>query len=290
MKILLLGKNGQVGWELQRALAPLGELVALDRRDAGGDLSLPEQVAQRIREEKPQWVVNAAAYTAVDKAESDAATARLINGQTVAHIAQACAITGAALLHYSTDYVFDGSGEDFRREDAHTSPLSVYGHTKLEGEQAIQASGCAHLILRTSWVYSRHGRNFLLTIERLAKERSRLTIVADQRGTPNWARELARATVALAGFGRDELSARAGIYHLSSRGETTWHGFAQAIVASMRLGKTVEVEPIATRDYPTPARRPAYSVLDCSKLERAFGLVLPDWEDAFAECQRGSTE
>jgi dTDP-4-dehydrorhamnose reductase len=281
MKILLLGKNGQVGWELQRALAPLGELVALDRRDAGGDLSLPEQVAQRIREEKPQWVVNAAAYTAVDKAESDAATARLINGQTVAHIAQACAITGAALLHYSTDYVFDGSGEDFRREDAHTSPLSVYGHTKLEGEQAIQASGCPHLIFRTSWVYAARGGNFAKTMLRLAQEKTQLSVVADQWGAPTGAELIADVSAQAISRFSAQLS---GVYHLVAAGQTTWLDYARYVIEAARAaGKPITVAaeniaPVLTANYPTPAKRPLNSRLDTCKLRSTFGLALPQWQ------------
>jgi dTDP-4-dehydrorhamnose reductase len=281
VKILLLGKNGQVGWELQRALAPLGELVALDRRDAGGDLSQPEQVAQRIRDEKPQWVVNAAAYTAVDKAESDAATARLINSEAVAQIAQACAATGAALLHYSTDYVFDGSGEHFRSEAAATAPLSVYGQTKLEGEQAIRASGCSHLIFRTSWVYAARGGNFAKTMLRLAQEKTQLSVVADQFGAPTGAELIADVSAqALTRFN----APLSGVYHLVAAGQTTWLDYARHVIETARTaGKPItvaaeQIAPVLTTNYPTPAKRPLNSRLDTDKLQRSFGLHLPHWQ------------
>lgn len=285
MRILLTGATGQLGCELA-GLLTAHDVVAPPR--SACDLADPRSIRDAIRNARPDMLINPAAYTAVDRAEQEPELARAINAIAPAVLAEEARRLGVPLMHFSTDYVFSGEASEPYTEDHPTAPINVYGHTKLEGEQAIQATGCIHLILRTSWVYSRHGRNFLLTIERLARERTRLTIVADQRGTPNWARELARATVALAGIGRDELSARTGIYHVSGRGETTWHGFAKAIVASMRLAHPVEVEPIATVDYPTPARRPAYSVLDATKLQRAFGLVLPRWEDSFAECQQGA--
>ena len=285
MRILLTGATGQIGYELAGLLR--AHAVFAPPRSAC-DLASPRSIRDAVRDAKPDVIINPAAYTAVDQAEQEPALARAINAVVPAVLAEEARRLGIPLIHFSTDYVFSGDASDPYTEDHPTAPINVYGHTKLEGEQAIQGSGCTHVILRTSWVYSRHGRNFLLTVERLARERPRLTIVADQRGTPNWARELARATAALAGIGRDELSARAGIYHLSGRGETTWHGFARAIVASMRLGRTVQIEPLATIDYPTPAQRPAYSVLDATKLERTFGVVLPRWENALAECQQGS--
>lgn len=283
MRILLTGATGQLGFELGRMLT--AHKVFAPPRSAC-DLADPRSIRDAVRDAQPDLVINPAAYTAVDRAEQEPELARAINAIAPAVLAEEALRLGVPLIHFSTDYVFSGDASAPYTEDHPTAPINVYGHTKLEGEQAIEASGCIHVILRTSWVYARHGRNFLLTVERLARERARLTIVADQRGTPNWARELARATVALAGIGRDELSARAGIYHLSGQGETTWYGFAKAIVASMHLAHAVEVEPIATVDYPAPARRPAYSVLDATKLQRAFGLVLPRWEDSLAECQR----
>jgi dTDP-4-dehydrorhamnose reductase len=285
VRILLTGATGQLGCELA-GLLTAHDVVAPPR--SACDLAEPRSIRDAVRDARPDLIINPAAYTAVDRAEQEPELARAINAIAPAVLAEEARRLGVPLIHFSTDYVFSGEASEPYTEDHATAPINVYGHTKLEGEQAIQGSGCIHVILRTSWVYSRHGRNFLLTIERLARERTRLTIVADQRGTPNWARELARATVALAGIGRDELSARAGIYHLSARGETTWHGFAKAIVASMRLAHAVEVEPIATADYPTPARRPAYSVLDATKLQCAFGLVLPHWEDSLCECEQGA--
>jgi dTDP-4-dehydrorhamnose reductase len=285
VRILLTGASGQLGCELA-GLLTAHDVFAPSR--AACDLANPRSIRDAVRNARPDLIINPAAYTAVDRAEQEPELARAINAIAPAVLADEGRRLGVPLLHFSTDYVFSGEASVPYTEDHPAAPINVYGHTKLEGEQAVLASGCAHVILRTSWVYSRHGRNFLLTIERLARERTRLSIVADQRGTPNWARELARATVALAGIGRDELSARAGIYHLSGQGETTWHGFAEAIVASMQLARAVAVEPLATVDYPTPARRPAYSVLDGAKLERAFGLVLPRWEDSLSECQRGA--
>jgi dTDP-4-dehydrorhamnose reductase len=281
VKILLLGKNGQVGWELQRALAPLGELVALDRRDAGGDLLQPEAVAQRIAQEQPQWVVNAAAYTAVDKAESDVAAARCVNAQAVAAIAKACQQTGAKLVHYSTDYVFDGSGEHARSEEAPTAPLSVYGQTKLEGEQAIAASACAHLLFRTSWVYAARGGNFAKTMLRLAQEKTQLAVVQDQWGAPTGAELIADVTAqCMARF----TPAHRGTYHLVAAGETCWLDYARHVIEVARTkGKPImvavdQVRGQLTANYPTPARRPLNSRLDTHKLRNTFGLTLPHWQ------------
>jgi dTDP-4-dehydrorhamnose reductase len=285
VRILLTGSTGQLGCELAGLLSA-HDVVAPTR--SACDLADPRSIRDAVGDARPDLIINPAAYTAVDQAEQEPALARAINAIAPAVLAEEARRLRVPLIHFSTDYVFSGEASAPYTEDQPTAPINVYGHTKLEGEQAIQASGCIHVILRTSWVYSRHGRNFLLTIERLARERTRLRIVADQRGTPNWARELARATLALTGTGRDELSARAGIYHLSGQGETTWHGFARTIVASMPLAHAVDVEPIATADYPTLARRPAYSVLDATKFRRAFGIVLPRWEDALAACQQGS--
>ena len=285
MRILLTGATGQLGCELA-ALLGARDVFAPPRSSC--DLADARSIRDAVRDARPDVIINPAAFTAVDRAEQEPALARAINAIAPAVLAEEARRLGIPLIHFSTDYVFSGEASDPYTEDHPTAPINVYGHTKLEGEQAIQASGCIYVILRTSWVYSRHGKNFLLTIERLARERTRLTIVADQWGTPNWARELARATITLAGVGRDELSARAGIYHLSGRGVTTWYGFAKAIVASMGLAHAVDVEPIATVDYPTPARRPAYSVLDTTKLQRAFGLVLPGWESSLAACRQAT--
>ena len=286
MKILLLGKGGQVGWELQRALAPLGELVALDFDSSEGlcgDFSQPDAVAATVRRVAPDLIVNAAAHTAVDRAESEPDLVRLINAVTPGRIAQEARALGAHLVHYSTDYVFDGSGEAARAEDAPTNPLSVYGRTKLEGEQAIAASGATHLILRTSWVYAARGGNFARTMLRLAKERDRLTVIADQIGAPTGAELLADVTAHAVRTlrVRPELS---GLYHCVAAGETSWHGYARHVIAQARTaGQDIRVAdeaivPIPTTDYPTPAARPLNSRLDTRRLCETFGLVLPHWQ------------
>lgn len=284
-KILLFGANGQVGWELQRALAPLGELVACDRHRA--DLSDPKTVAHLVHVEKPSVIVNAGAYTAVDKAESDVATARLVNAEAVGALAAAAAELDAWLVHYSTDYVFNGSGSTPFTENDATAPLSVYGQTKLEGEQAIRNSGCKHLILRTSWVYASRGANFAKTMLRLASEREELRVVADQVGAPTSAELIADVTaLILARLHHDsELEDGAsGTYHLVASGETSWHGFARFVIGkAIELGvalKTVpeRVMPIGSADYPLPARRPANSRLDNDKIQRTFDVTLPQWE------------
>lgn len=286
MKILLFGKGGQVGWELQRALAPLGELIALDFDSAGdlsGNFSQPEAVAATVRRVAPDLIVNAAAHTAVDKAESEADLARLINATTPGRIAQEAKALGAHLIHYSTDYVFDGSGDAPRDETAATGPLSVYGRTKLEGEQLIAASGATHLILRTSWVYAARGGNFAKTMLKLAKERERLTVIADQIGAPTGAELLADVSAHAARTlrARPELS---GLYHCVAAGETSWHGYATHVIERARAaGHAIKVAPdailpIPTSDYPTPAARPLNSRLDTRRLREAFGLVLPPWQ------------
>lgn len=286
MKILLFGKGGQVGWELQRALAPLGELIALDFDTAGdlsGDFSQPEAVAATVRRVAPDLIVNAAAHTAVDKAESEADLARLINASTPGRIAQEAKALGAHLIHYSTDYVFDGSGDAPRDETAATGPLSVYGRTKLEGEQLIAASGATHLILRTSWVYAARGGNFAKTMLKLAKERERLTVIADQFGAPTGAELLADVSAHAARMlrARPELS---GLYHCVAAGETSWYGYATHVIERARAaGHAIKVAPdailpIPTSDYPTPATRPLNSRLDTRRLCGVFGLVLPPWQ------------
>ena len=289
MKILLLGKNGQVGWELQRALAPLGEVIALDRQGADGlcgDLADLERLAATVRALAPDVIVNAAAYTAVDKAESEPDLAMLINGEAPGVLAKEAAALGAWLIHYSSDYVFDGSGEQQWREDAATGPLSVYGRSKLMGEQAIQASGAKALILRTSWVYAARGHNFAKTMLRLATERDSLNVVADQYGAPTGAELIADVTAQILYRVRADQNpaALAGIYHLAAAGETSWHGFAQFVLEhAARNGVALKVAPdqigaIPTEAYPVPAPRPRNSRLALSKLETAFQLKMPSWQ------------
>ena len=286
MKILLLGKNGQVGWELQRALAPLGELTALDRQgDDGlcGDLTNLDGLAATVRAVQPQVIVNAAAYTAVDKAEGEPELAQRINAEAPAALAREAAALGALLVHYSTDYVFDGSGSAPWAEDAPTGPLGVYGATKLAGEQAIAQTGCPHLILRTSWVYAARGGNFARNMLRLAQERERLTVIDDQWGAPTGAELIADVTAHAVAQTRQQ-PAKAGIYHLTAAGETTWFSYAKFVLAlagqaqkAIKI-KATELLPIPTSAYPTPARRPHNSRLDTRKLQTRFGLALPPWQ------------
>ena len=286
MKILLLGKNGQVGWELQRSLSILGEVVACDfdsPAELKADFSDPESLLALIRRVRPDAIVNAAAHTAVDKAESEPDLARRINALAPAVLAREAAALGACLVHYSTDYVFDGSGDQPRKEDAITKPLSVYGHTKLEGEALIRASGCSHLILRTSWVYAARGGNFARTMLRLAAEREELKVIADQVGAPTGADLLADVT-ALALWRLRSQPALSGSYHCVAAGETNWHGYAQFVIEWARAhGHAVKVAPdrvlsTLTQDYPTPARRPLNSRLDTTKLRSTFGITLPHWQ------------
>lgn len=284
-KILLLGANGQVGWELQRALAPLGNLTICDRQR--GDLSNLEALAYMVHTERPDIIVNAAAYTAVDKAESDVEGARRINTEAVALLAELAVELNAWLVHYSTDYVFDGHGDTPFTEDAATAPLGVYGQTKRDGEIAIRESGCRHLILRTSWVYAARGANFAKTMLRLAAERSELKVVADQFGAPTSAELIADVTAqALARLQIDSAlqSSVSGTYHLAASGVVSWHGFARFVIGeALRLGATLKaspehVLPITTAEYPLPAKRPANSRLDTHKLQHTFGVTLPSWE------------
>lgn len=286
MKLLLLGKNGQVGWELQRALAPLGELVACDFDSPGelrADFAQPESLAALVQRVRPDVIVNAAAHTAVDKAESEPALAQALNATAPAVLAREAAALGAWLLHYSTDYVFDGSGDQPRDEDDAPGPLSVYGRTKWEGEAAIRASGCRHLILRTSWVYAARGGNFARTMLRLAAERDELKVIDDQIGAPTGADLLADVSAhALRTLQqRPEL---AGTYHCVAAGHTSWHGYARFVIEWARAhGHPVKVAPEAihptpTRSYPTPAQRPLNSRLGTARLQAAFGLRLPPWQ------------
>ncbi len=292
-RILLLGAGGQLGTELRTLLearhqAGTCELHALTRAEA--DLSRPEQLRSIVRELKPGIILNAAAYTAVDKAESEPEAAALINTRSPGVLAEEAARYGGLLVHYSTDYVFDGSKSSPWLEDDATGPLNVYGQTKLAGEEAIAACGGRYLIFRTSWVFAPHGKNFLLTILRLARERDRLTIVADQKGAPTSARAIAEATAAVVDkmMSRDAVDSCSGVYHMSCAGQTTWYGFAQAIVeeaaaADYLGGKRPEVAPIASSQFPTPARRPTHSTLDNGKLLRHFGVALPPWREALAQ-------
>ena len=279
LRILLTGAQGQVGHELARLLRAHGDVRATDR--ATLDRADPAAIVAAMRAARPQLVVNAGAYTAVDLAERERDLAFAVNARAPQVLAEEAKRAGALLIHYSTDYVFDGAATAPYAEGAPTGPLNAYGASKLEGEQAIAATGAHALVLRTSWVYGTRGKNFLLTILRLAAERDELTIVADQTGTPNWSRTLAQATSALVARGLPDLVERAGLYHLSSTGATTWHGFATAIVGG---GGRPRVVPIATADYPTPARRPAYGVLATDRFRAAFGFALPPWDEALAAC------
>jgi len=293
MKLLLLGKGGQVGWELQRSLAPLGELVALDfdSPDFHADFSQPALLADTVMKIRPDVIVNAAAHTAVDKAESEPELARKLNATSPGVVAKAAQEIGALMVHYSTDYVFDGSGSKPWREDDATRPLSVYGATKLEGEQLVAQNCARHLIFRTSWVYAARGGNFAKTMLRLAKERDRLTVIDDQFGAPTGAELLADATAhAILATLRDP--SKAGLYHLIAAGETSWHGYArfvleQARAAGVELRAGPEaVEPVPTSAFPTPATRPHNSRLNTDKLRAAFGLTLPDWQTGVARMLR----
>ena len=285
IKILLLGKNGQVGWELQRSLAPLGEVIALDAKSLNycGDFTNLDGLAQTIRAIAPDVIVNAAAHTAVDKAESELELARIINALAPAVLANEAKRIGAWLAHYSTDYVFDGSGDAPRLEMDATAPLSVYGQTKLAGENAIVASGCKHLIFRTSWVYAARGGNFAKTMLKLAQERDALKVINDQVGAPTGADLLADVTAHA--IRRALVSPEvSGIYHLVASGETSWHGYASFLIEhARRAGVEIKVAPdaiqaVPTSSFPTPAKRPLNSRLNTNKLQNSFDLVLPSWQ------------
>ena len=292
MKILVTGKTGQVGYELERSLQGLGQIVAVDR--AQMDLANLDQVRDVIRTVKPNLIVNAAASTAVDKAESEPELAMRINGIAPAVMAEAAARLGAAMIHYSTDYVFDGSKATPYVEDDSPCPINVYGRTKLAGEEAIRAAGIAHLILRTSWVYGKRGNNFLLTVLRLARERDELRIVDDQHGAPPWSRTIAEITAQAVvqlnvqaeqtgGTFNELLQQHSGLFHLAAQGETTWHGFARAILQEVSQDKRPRLTAIKTSEYPLPAKRPVNSVLDCGRLIGEFG-GLPEWDAALKLC------
>ena len=282
MKILLLGKNGQVGWELQRSLAPLGEVLALDRNSTShcGDLQNLEGLAETVRVYRPQVVVNAAAYTAVDQAESDPSTAHGVNALAPEVLSRACAAMDALLVHYSTDYVFDGSGQTPWLETDATGPLNVYGRSKLAGEQGIAKQGARHVIFRTSWVYGTEGGNFAKTMLRLAQERDKMAVINDQFGAPTGAALLADITALCL----QQAQALSGTYHLAAAGETTWHAYAEYVLQTAKRlkpeieHKVKEVAAVPTSEFPTPAQRPLNSRLNCSKLQNALQCQLPDWQ------------
>lgn len=289
--ILLTGVNGQVGYELARSLQGLGRVVALDRN--GLDLGDLDRIRHVVRDLKPALIVNPAAHTAVDKAETDVAAAMLLNGEAPGVLAEEAKRIGAALVHYSTDYVFNGNKDGAYLEDDAVDPKSVYGRSKLAGEQAIAASGCRHLIFRTSWVYGTRGKNFLLTMLRLGRERGELNVVADQHGAPTWANTIATLTSNVLSQAHAYGSAYdweawwerySGIYHLTAGGTTSWHGFAEAIFALSNLPNKPIVHAIPASSYPTPAIRPSNSRLSNDKLADTFGLRAPDWYDALRLC------
>lgn len=284
MKILITGRNGQLAQALQQRLAGLGQVHVLGREQL--DLAEPERIRQVVRELSPDLLVNAAAYTAVDQAENEPALAFAINATAPGVLAEEAARLGVPLLHYSTDYVFDGSKATPYTEDDAPNPLSVYGRSKLAGEQAIHAVGGAHLTLRTSWVYSLHGRNFLLTMQRLLQEKPQLRVVADQIGAPTWAGSLAASTLALIQHWQAGQAGAWGTYHMTAQGQTSWFGFAQAIGEHLKAqGRPcAQLLPIPSSEYPTPAQRPLNSRLDCSRLRQQWQVEQPDWRQALIEC------
>ncbi len=283
--ILLFGKVGQVGWELRRTLAPLARVTCIDYPDV--DFTRPDSVRGAIAAAAPDVIINAAAYTAVDKAESELALATQINADAPGIMAEEARKRGALLVHYSTDYVFDGTKTTPYVETDVPNPLGAYARTKHAGDEAIRAAGCDHLIFRLCWVYGARGANFMLTMQRLAREREKLRVVADQVGCPTWSRMIAETTAhsLLQVRQPDDARRLSGTYHLCSSGQTNWHGFAKAIIDLMppETRKCREVEAITTAEYPTPTKRPAYSVMSAAKLERAFGLRLPDWHDSLRQ-------
>jgi dTDP-4-dehydrorhamnose reductase len=285
MRMLVLGRHGQVGAALTESLQGFGELITLDRAQL--DLANQDAIRTALRELQPQIIINAAAYTAVDAAESDEATAFQINAEAPRVIAEESERLGAALIHYSTDYVFDGGKQGAWLEDDATAPLSVYGRSKLAGEQAITDIGGTHLILRTSWVYGQHGKNFLLTMLKLAETRDELAVVDDQMGAPTWAVTIADATAAIIRDSGEpaQLAALSGIYHLCAGGRTSWFGFAEAIFAHQSVQRKPKLRPITTAEYPTPAKRPANSMLNTDKFRHTFG-DLPAWDDALQSCMQ----
>ena len=283
--ILLTGARGQLGRELAATLPAHGDVVACDR--ARLDLADVDAIVRKVRDVAPTIIVNAAAYTAVDRAEQASDDAFAINARAPGVLADEARRAGALLVHYSTDYVFDGESDVPYAENAPASPINVYGASKLAGERAIAASGASALILRTSWVYARHGQNFLTTMERLAATRRELRVVVDQTGVPNWARGLARTTATLVAGGVDRLRERDGLYHLSATGATTWYAFARAILCDR---PDVAVVPITIAEYPTAARRPKHAVLDASRFARTFDFALPAWDAQLRECLNSPAE
>lgn len=292
-KILLTGKNGQVGWELQRTLTSLGQVIALDVDDL--DLSNADAIRQAVQTIRPDIIVNPAAHTAVDKAESEAELAMAINGIAPGIFAEEARKLNALLVHYSTEYIFDGNKSGAYMEDDAPNPLSVYGKTKVAGEQAIRASGCKHLILRTSWVYGARGKNFMLTMLRLARERTELRVVNDQIGAPTWSRSLAEVTAQILsqlyapGAVEDAIERAQGTYHLTSDGSVSWHGFAAEILRLANVQPMPALLPIPSQEYPTPATRPMNSVMSNEKLMRTFGLSAGDWKHNLQLCLQGTT-
>jgi dTDP-4-dehydrorhamnose reductase len=290
LNILLLGKNGQLGWELQRSLAAIGQVTALGHDEA--DFSIPSMLGAIVAQYRPQVIVNAAAYTAVDKAETDAASAHAVNTESPAVLAQAAKDCGALLVHYSTDYVFDGSGHSPRDENQATAPLNIYGASKLAGEGAIVFSGCKHLIFRTSWVYAARGGNFAKTMLRLAQERDSLSVINDQHGAPTGADWLADISAhAIVQTLQD--ARKCGLYHAVAAGETTWHGYASLVVEHAKALaypiKASAVNPVPTSNFPTPAQRPLNSRLDTGKLQAVFGVQCPPWQAGVARMLREIT-
>lgn len=289
-RILLIGRRGQIGFELHQALSPLGPVTALNSQDL--DLNDPAAIRSAVQAARPGWIVNAAAYTQVDQAETEPDEAHRLNVEAPAILAEEARRAGAVLVHYSTDYVFDGKKRDPYVEADPSGPINVYGRTKWEGEQAIARSGACHFILRTSWIYGRRGRNFLNTLLRLAKEREELKIVDDQIGAPTWCKTVALTTAAIlkaCGAGsangvQENLERISGVYHMTCGESTSWFGFAQAILQESAASPAPRLIPIPTRDYPTPAKRPAYSVLSNEKLHSTFGCRLPSWREALHQC------
>ena len=289
-KILLIGKNGQVGGELSSLLRPFGELTIYGEEDL--DLTQADRIREKLRDVQPHVIINAAAYTAVDKCEEEPDLALAVNGTAPAILAEEAKKLGAALIHYSTDYVFDGKKQEPYTEEDPPNPQSVYGRTKLAGDEAIQSAGLPHFIFRTSWVYGLKGKNFLLTMQRLAKERDELKIVDDQIGSPTWCRTIAQTTAnvltqVLTQSSPGDLSRfeqASGLYNLVCGGQTSWFGFAQAILKASSSSQTTKLTPIPTSEYPTPAKRPLYSVLSTKKLRSSFGITPPTWDVTLKYC------